>query len=64
MGKKKDYYSEIDKVLQSFENYQPYHEKSMDWISDRIVWCWKWRKISKEQMVELAERATTIFERR
>ena len=56
------YYNEIDKVLKSYENYAPYHDRYMDWVANRIDWCWKWRKITKEQMEELAERATKIFE--
>ena len=35
----------------------------MDWIANRIDWAWKWRKITKEQMIEFAARATKIFER-
>lgn len=60
----RDYYKEIDRALRQHEEYHPYHTHSMYWISDQIDWCWKWRKISKEQMEELAMRATAIFERR
>lgn len=42
------FYSEIDKALQSYENYKPYHTRNIEWISNRISWCWKWRKITKE----------------
>lgn len=56
------YYNEIDKVLKSYENYAPYHDRDMDWVANRIDWCWKWRKITREQMEELANRATKIFE--
>ena len=42
------FYNEIDKALQSYENYNPYHTHNIEWISDRISWCWKWRKITKE----------------
>ena len=63
MAKEKDYYKEISDALESHENYKPYHEKSMDWICDRIDWCFKWRKITKEQMTELAARAVEILKR-
>jgi len=56
------YYKEIDKVLKSYEKYKPYHDRDIDWAANRIDWCWKWRKITKEQMEELADRATKIFE--
>lgn len=57
----KDYYSEIDKVLKEYEEYKPYHTKDIDWACNRIDWAWKWRKISKMQMEELADRAIQIL---
>lgn len=63
MAKKEyDYYSQIDDALKSYEEYKPYHQYKIDWICDRIDWCWKWRKITKEQMEELADRAVVIME--
>lgn len=56
------YYNEIDKALKSYEENKPFHPHNMEWVSNRIVWCWKWRKITKAQMEELADRATAIFE--
>lgn len=58
------YYEEIDRVLKQYENYAPYYSKDMSWVADRIDWCWKWRKITKEQMEELADRAIKVFERK
>ena len=58
----KNYYEEIDKVLKEYENYKPYHTRNIDWACNRIDWCWKWKKITKEEMEELADRATAIFE--
>ena len=57
------FYSEIDKALQSYENYKPYHTRNIEWISSRISWCWKWRKITKEQMEELCDRTIKILEK-
>ena len=56
------YYNQIDEVLKSYENNAPYHTRNMDWAANRIAWCWKWKKITKEQMVKLADRATAIFD--
>ena len=53
---------EIDKALQSYENYKPYHTRKIEWISDRICWCWKWKKITKEQMEELCDRVIKVLE--
>lgn len=58
----KNYYEEINKVLKEYEEYKPYHIRNIDWACNRIAWAWKWRKITKEQMEELADRATAIFD--
>lgn len=61
---KRNYYKEIDQALQTYEDYKPWHTKSIGWIANRIDWCWKFRHISKEQMEELANRACKILDRR
>jgi hypothetical protein len=60
---KNKYYEEIDKVLKEYEFFHPYPAKALDWVADRIDWAWKWRKISEKEMIELAGRATKLFER-
>ena len=60
---KRDYYVEIDTALQSYENYKPWHEKSIDWICDRIDWCWKFKHITEKQMEELADRVRKVMNR-
>ena len=55
-----DYYKEIDKTLTAIENYK-YAPHSIDWCADRVDWCWKWRKITREQMESLAERVTAVY---
>ena len=60
---KRDYYAEIDKALQSHEQYKPWHDKSIEWISNRIVWCWKFRHITEKQMEELADRVCKVMNR-
>lgn len=59
----KDYYKEIDKALKSYEEYKPYHQYSLDWITDRIDWSWKFRKITEDQMKELTDRIVEIFDK-
>lgn len=56
------FYNEIDEALQSYEYYRPYHPRKIEWICNRIDWCWKWRKISKEQMEELCDRVIRVIE--
>ena len=60
--KNKNYYEEINEVLKSYEDRKPYHTKNMDWVANRIDWAWKWRKITREEMEELTDRAISIFD--
>lgn len=55
------FYLQVDAALKSYEENKPYHPHRMDWIINRIDWCWKWRKITKEQMEELVDRATAVM---
>lgn len=57
------FYKEIDVALRSYETYKPYHTRNIDWICDRITWCWKWKKITAAQKDELCERAINILGR-
>ena len=57
------FYNEIDKALQSYEFFRPYHNRSLEWICDRIDWCWKWKKISEQEKDELCNRAIAVLER-
>jgi lipopolysaccharide biosynthesis glycosyltransferase len=60
----KDYYGEINNALLSYEEHKPWHTKSLDWIADRIDWCYKWKKLDYSEIEELTERITAIFEGR
>ena len=57
------FYHEIDKALQSYEFFRPYHDRSLEWICARIDWCWKWKKISEQEKDELCNRAIAVLER-
>ena len=61
--RKNNYYKELDEALKSYEEYKRWHEKSFDWICDRIDWCWKWRKITEEQMEELTGRVVKYLKK-
>lgn len=54
-------YIKIDKALTRLEQGK-YATYSVDWCIGRIDWAWKWRKITKEQMEELAERACALLD--
>jgi hypothetical protein len=56
------YYNEINNVVTEYENYTPYHTRNIDWAANRVCWAWKWRKITKEQTEELADRITAIYD--
>lgn len=57
----KDYYTDIDKALTRLEQ-DKYAIHSVDWCINRIDWAWKWRKITKEQMEELAGRCCALLD--
>ena len=57
----KNYYAEIDKELTSYELHKPWHQHSLDWIADRISWCWTWKHITEEQMENFTERFIKII---
>ena len=63
MKNSKDYYTEIDLALKTYEDCKPWHDKSIDWICNRIDWAWKWKKITHSQMTTLADRVVKILER-
>ena len=53
-------YEKISEAVERLENYKhPIH--SPEWCSNRICWAWKFRKITREQMEELANRMTEYF---
>ena len=56
------YSEQIEKALWSYENYKPYHPHSIEWICNRIEWCWKWKKISQKQMENFADRIVKIMD--
>lgn len=58
---KKDYYSEIDQALARLERgVYPTHD--VGWVCSRIDWCWKFRKITDEQMRRLADRVIAYMD--
>ena len=54
-------YEKIDCWITQHENFK-YTERTIDQIADYIDWAWKWRKISKEQMEETADRVCNLLE--
>jgi len=62
MKKIRNYYSEIDNAIKSYEEYKSWHDRKIEWISDRICWCWKFKHITKEQMESLCDRVCNILE--
>ena len=54
------YYEEINKAIKQYEKHKPYY-KTIDWICNRIDWCWKWRKITKEEMEDFVDRICAVM---
>lgn len=57
----RDYYKEIDEEIKQYELYKPCR-KGIDWITDRIDWCWKFRHITENQLEELVDRICNVME--
>lgn len=60
----KNYYRQIDNAIKSYEECKPSHEFKIEWICDRIAWCWKFRHITEEQMEELCDRIIEVMDLR
>ena len=63
--KEMDYAAQINKAIRQYEDcedYRPYKQYSIDWICNRIDWCWKFRKITKQQMNQFCDRVCEIME--
>lgn len=58
----RNYYKEINDALIRYERNMPYKTHDVHWICNRIDWCWKWKKIAREQMEELASRIIKVME--
>ena len=54
-------YEKIDRALKQHENHK-YCERSLDSIADYINWAWKWRKITKAEMEETADRVCALYD--
>lgn len=54
-------YEKIDHVLRQHEKHG-YAERSLDSIVDYINWAWKWRKITREQMENAADRICALYD--
>lgn len=52
----------IDRALSQHENNK-YPERSLESIAHYIDWAWKWKKISRPEMMNFVERICVLFER-
>ena len=63
MARPANYYAlQIDKAISRHENYK-YADLSISWISDRIVWCNRFHKITPEQTASFCDRVISLLER-
>ena len=56
----KDYYAQLDRWVSQYET-KGNGDQKLSSISDKISWCWKWKKITKQQVDELCDRMLEIF---
>lgn len=55
------YYIEIDNWLTRWENGFEDSFETKSWVADRIVWAYRYKHITKEEMQSFASRMTEIF---
>lgn len=64
-GQEKDYYKELVKKIDDYEAHpwldDEWHHR-LSAISDKIVWCHDWKKITQEQSDKLCSRVTAIWD--
>lgn len=53
-------YNKINEAVSRLEQNK-YTILNSYWCADRINWAWKFRKITREQMIELTERMIDVF---
>lgn len=58
-----DYYKQIDEGLKRYEAGLP-PTLLIEWLGERIDWCYRWKHITKSQMEELCDRVVRILEER
>lgn len=54
-------YEKIDRALKQHENFK-YCERSLSSIADYIDWAWKWKKISRKEMENAADRVCALYD--
>lgn len=57
-----DYAKQLDRAIKQYEECRPWKEHSIDWICDRVSWCWKWKKISEWDKDDFCDRIIRIME--
>lgn len=57
-----DYTKQLNKALADYEQFKPVKQYPIEWICDRIDWCWKWKKIAEEEKDNFCERIIKIME--
>ena len=56
----KDYYKQLDGGVRMFEQCG-YCPVKIEVVTDKIVWCWKWKKITEQQKNELCDRMVEVM---
>lgn len=57
----KDYYAQINAWLEQYE-IKGNGDQKLSVISDKISWCWKWKKLTKSEVDELCNRFVEVLQ--
>ena len=54
-------YEKIDRWITQHERHK-YCERPLDSVADYVAWAWKWKKITREQMENAADRVCMLYD--
>lgn len=63
--KQKDFYQELSRKIDFYEEHywiDDDRKSRLQAITNKLEWCWKFRKITEEQLHELCDRVTKLWE--
>lgn len=57
-----NYSKQIDDAIRRYEEGKSFKIHNTEWICNRIEWCWKWKKITEQEMNDFCERIIKILD--
>lgn len=58
----KNYCKEIDSAIKEYEDGKPYKTHRLEWVAERVEWCYRWKHITHKEMSNFCDRITYLFD--